>query len=431
MSTAAGIAASTPQMTPEEAVRRISQAREMLLAEIHKVIIGQEEMLEQMLICIFARGHCLTIGVPGLAKTLTISTVSQALHLKFSRIQFTPDLMPSDITGTEVIDQDPSTGKRTFRFVRGPIFANIVLADEINRTPPKTQAALLQAMQEYEVTSAGQTYKLEPPFFVMATQNPIEQEGTYPLPEAQLDRFMLSINIGYPTRAEERDIVMATTQSVKKDIQAVLQGRDILWIQQLVRQVPTSQHMVDYAVDLVRATRPKEPPSPDFVKNWLAWGAGPRAAQNIILGAKARAILHGRFAVGAEDVRALCYPVLRHRIFTNFNADAEGVDVDLVIEKILQTVAEPTYGESVGAKGRVGKVAVSAPDMPMPAPVSSPAAPPGAPSGVPGVPSGPPGVPAAPPAVPAGGGRGGARPSAPPVTAAPPPRVGPMPPPTK
>ncbi len=424
MSTAAP-GASTPQMTPEEAVRRIAQAREMLLSEILKVIIGQDEMLEQMLICIFARGHCLTIGVPGTAKTLTISSVSQALHLKFSRIQFTPDLMPSDITGTEIIDQDPATGKRTFRFVRGPIFSNIVLADEINRTPPKTQAALLQAMQEYEVSSAGQTYKLEPPFFVMATQNPIEQEGTYPLPEAQLDRFMLSINIGYPTRAEEREIVMATTQSVKKEIQAVLQGRDILWIQQLVRQVPTGQHMVDYAVDLVRATRPKEPPSPDFIKNWLAWGAGPRAAQNIILGSKARAILHGRFAVTAEDIRALAYPVLRHRLFTNFNADAEGVDVDQVIEKILQTVSEPAYGESVGAKGRGGKVAVSAPpsaiDVLMPPSVAAPAI-------SVAVPSAPPGAPAAPTrvAVP-----GGPRPSAPPPTPSPPPRVGPMPPPTK
>ncbi len=273
MSTAAP--ASTPQMSPEEAVRRVAQAREMLVNEVHKVIIGQDEMIEQMLICIFARGHCLTIGVPGLAKTLTVSTLAQALHMKFTRIQFTPDLMPSDITGTEIIDQDQSTGQRNFRFVRGPIFSNIVLADEINRTPPKTQAALLQAMQEYEVSSAGKTYQLEPPFFVMATQNPIEQEGTYPLPEAQLDRFMLSISIGYPTRSEERDIVNATTQSMKKEIHPVLQGRDILWIQQLVRQVPASQHMVDYAVDLVRATRPREPPSPDFVKNWLAWGAGP------------------------------------------------------------------------------------------------------------------------------------------------------------
>ena len=340
------------QMSPEEAVRRVAQARELLTNEVHKVIIGQDEMIEQMLICIFARGHCLTIGVPGLAKTLAVSTLSQALHMKFTRIQFTPDLMPSDITGTEIIDQDQATGQRSFRFVQGPVFSNIVLADEINRTPPKTQAALLQAMQEYEVTSAGKTYKLEPPFFVMATQNPIEQEGTYPLPEAQLDRFMLSINIGYPTRSEEREIVMATTQTLKKEINPVLKGRDVLWIQQLVRQVPSSQHMVDYAVDLARATRPKEPPSPDFVKNWLAWGAGPRAAQNMILGAKARAILQGRFAVTAEDIRRLAYPVLRHRLFTNFNADAEGVDVDQIIERILDTIPEPAYGDSVAGQPR-------------------------------------------------------------------------------
>ena len=342
----------SPQMSPEEAVRRVAQARELLTNEVHKVIIGQDEMIEQMLICIFARGHCLTIGVPGLAKTLTVSTLSQALHMKFTRIQFTPDLMPSDITGTEIIDQDQATGQRAFRFVQGPVFSNIVLADEINRTPPKTQAALLQAMQEYEVSSAGKTYKLEPPFFVMATQNPIEQEGTYPLPEAQLDRFMLSINIGYPTRSEEREIVMATTQTMKKEINPVLKGRDVLWIQQLVRQVPSSQHMVDYAVDLARATRPKEPPSPDFVKNWLAWGAGPRAAQNMILGAKARAILQGRFAVTAEDIRRLAYPVLRHRIFTNFNADAEGVDIDHIIERILDTIPEPAYGDSVASPPR-------------------------------------------------------------------------------
>jgi MoxR-like ATPase len=353
MSTTA--AASTPQMSPEEAVRRIGQARELLLNEVHKVIIGQDEMIEQMLICVFARGHCLTIGVPGLAKTLTVSTLAQALHMRFHRIQFTPDLMPSDITGTEIIDQDAATGKRSFRFVKGPIFANIVLADEINRTPPKTQAALLQAMQEYEVTSAGTTYQWELPFFVMATQNPIEQEGTYPLPEAQLDRFMLSINIGYPTRAEEREIVMSTTQTFKRDIQPVLQGRDILWIQQLVRQVPASQHMVDYAVDLARATRPKEPPSPDFVKNWLAWGAGPRAAQYLILGAKARAILHGRYTVSADDIRHMAYPVMRHRIFTNFNADAEGIDVDQVIEKILETVPEPAYGEPVTPRPRTDR----------------------------------------------------------------------------
>ncbi|MEO8498696.1 MAG: AAA family ATPase, partial [Planctomycetota bacterium] len=258
------------QMSPEEAVRRVGRAREVLLNEVHKVIIGQDEMIEQMLIAMFARGHCLTIGVPGLAKTLTISTLAQALHLKFSRIQFTPDLMPSDITGTEIIEEDAQTGRRVFRFVRGPIFANIVLADEINRTPPKTQSALLQSMQEYQVTAAGNTYDLDKPFFVMATQNPIEQEGTYPLPEAQLDRFMLSINIGYPTKQEECQIVNTTTRDTTADVRQVLRSRDILWIQKLVRQIPATEHIVEYAVDLARATRPNEPNSPDFVKKMLA-----------------------------------------------------------------------------------------------------------------------------------------------------------------
>ena len=245
--------------SPEEAVQRVQRAGELLRREVHKVIIGQEQMIEEMLICLFARGHCLTIGVPGLAKTLTVSTLARALHLKFNRIQFTPDLMPSDITGTEIIEEDVATGKRAFRFVQGPVFANIVLADEINRTPPKTQAALLQAMQEYQVTAGSNTFDLDPPFFVMATQNPIEQEGTYPLPEAQLDRFMLSINIGYPSREDERRIVNATTQASVEEIRPILSGRDLIWIQQLVREIPASDHMVDYAVDLVRATRPKEP----------------------------------------------------------------------------------------------------------------------------------------------------------------------------
>ncbi|MGQ9576453.1 MAG: AAA family ATPase [Thermoguttaceae bacterium] len=407
--------AASPPISPEEAVRRVAQAREMLLHEVHKVIIGQEEMIEQMLICLFARGHCLTIGVPGLAKTLTVSTLAQALHLKFSRIQFTPDLMPSDITGTEIIDQDPTTGKRSFRFVKGPIFANIVLADEINRTPPKTQAALLQAMQEYEVTSAGNTYKLDLPFFVMATQNPIEQEGTYPLPEAQLDRFMLSINVGYPSRAEEREIVMATTQATKKEVQPVLQARDILWIQQLVRQVPASQHMVDYAVDLARATRPKEPPSPEFIKNWLAWGAGPRAAQYMTLGAKARTILHGRFAVTAEDIRAMAHPVLRHRIFTNFNADAEGIDAEQIIDKLLQTVPEPTYGEAVSVRARAVRAGMPRREPAPPSPAEVPADPYLAPVAAPPV------APEPSRAVPPGGAR----------PAAPMPRSGPTQPPVR
>jgi MoxR-like ATPase len=443
MSTAAQAAA--PQMTPEEAVRRVAQAREKLLGEVHKVIIGQDEMIEQMLICVFARGHCLTIGVPGLAKTLTVSTLAKALHMKFTRIQFTPDLMPSDITGTEIIDEDRATGQRQFRFVKGPIFSNIVLADEINRTPPKTQAALLQAMQEFEVTSAGKTYQLDPPFFVMATQNPIEQEGTYPLPEAQLDRFMLSIYIGYPTREEEREIVMATTQTIRRDINPVLHGRDILWIQQLVRQVPTSQHMVDYAVDLVRATRPKEAPSPEFVKNWLAWGAGPRAAQNVILTAKARAILHGRFAVTADDIRKMAFPVFRHRIFTNFNADAEGVDVEQVIQKILDTIPEPSYGETIPPQPRGPKRAAAptpaaapasaqpvGPSTPQPAQpaVATPVGPPqqsARPASAPRGPQPSPGHQATPPssAVPQRSGSS----SAPPGQAAPPPHGGPSQPP--
>ncbi|MFO0910112.1 MAG: MoxR family ATPase [Isosphaeraceae bacterium] len=332
-------------MSPDEAVHRVQRAGEHLKREIHKVIIGQDAMIEQMMICLFARGHCLTIGVPGLAKTLTVSTLAKALHLGFSRIQFTPDLMPSDITGTEIIDEDTTTGQRHFRFVKGPIFANIVLADEINRTPPKTQAALLQAMQESQVSAGNHTYDLEPPFFVMATQNPIEQEGTYPLPEAQLDRFMLSIQIGYPSRDEERQIVRATTQSAHEEIHPVLKAREILWVQQLVREIPVADHMVDYAVDLVRATRPQETQAPDFIRDWLAWGAGPRAAQYLILTAKARAVLHGRLAVSAADVRAMVRPVLRHRLFTNFNADAAGVNIDQILDRLLQSVSEPSYGE--------------------------------------------------------------------------------------
>jgi MoxR-like ATPase len=360
-------------MQPDEIVRRVARVREVLVSEVHKIIVGQDEMIEQMLITLFAKGHCLTIGVPGLAKTLTVSTLARALQLKFSRIQFTPDLMPSDITGTEIIEEDPQTGRRVFRFVRGPIFANIVLADEINRTPPKTQSALLQAMQEYQVTAGGNTHDLEMPFFVMATQNPIEQEGTYPLPEAQLDRFMLSINIGYPTRDEERQIVNATTQTSAPEIRSVLRARDILWIQQLVRQIPATPHIVDYAVDLVRATRPNESESPDFVKNWLAWGAGPRAAQYLILGAKARALLKGRFAVQAADVRALAKPVLRHRIFTNFNADAEGIDADQVIERLLKSVKEPSYGEKSVAPTVVMMDRMPEEPLASPSPAASPA----------------------------------------------------------
>ena len=332
--------AATPQMSPEEAVRRVAQARETLVGEVHKIIIGQDEMIEQMLICTFARGHCLTIGVPGLAKTLTVSTLAQTLHLKFMRIQFTPDLMPSDITGTEIIDQDPTTGKRSFRFVKGPVFANIILADEINRTPPKTQAALLQAMQEYEVTSAGNTYKLEPPFFVMATQNPIEQEGTYSLPEAQLDRFMFQIDVHYPSFEEEAQIVRSTTGFAMPELKRILDRKRIIELQDLVRRVPVADYVINYAVKLVKATRPTDDSAPGFVKDWMAWGAGPRASQYLILGGKARALINGRFAVSTEDVKALAQAVLKHRIIVNYRAEAEGVTPADIITRLVAEVKE-------------------------------------------------------------------------------------------
>src|SRR4029079_18410947 len=293
------------------------------------------------MIGIFARGHCILEGVPGLAKTLMVSTLADCLSLQFNRIQFTPDLMPSDITGTEVLQEDRATAARQLRYGPGPVFANICLADEINRTPPKTQASLLEAMQERRVTCRGRTYELPDPFFVLATQNPIEQEGTYPLPEAQLDRFMFMVKVGYPSKEEERAIVKATTADVGQDLQSVLTAADILAVQKMVRKVPVSDHVVDYAVSLVRATRPAEKDAPDFSRNWLTWGAGPRAAQYLVLGAKARAITRGRLNVSAEDVRQMAKPVLRHRLITNFNADAEGLTPDAIIEKLLATVKEP------------------------------------------------------------------------------------------
>ncbi len=322
------------------AVENLNAAYKKIKAEIGKVIIGQEQVIEQLLISLLSAGHCLLVGVPGLAKTLLISTLARALNLKFSRIQFTPDLMPSDITGTEIIEEDRTTGKRGFRFVKGPVFANIILADEINRTPPKTQAALLQAMQEHEVTAAGETYKLDEPFFVLATQNPIEQEGTYPLPEAQLDRFMFNVYIDYPSEAEEHEIVKTTTAILSYDLDRILGAEDIIGFQQLVRRVPVSDHLVEYAVDLVRATRPPEKGAPDFIKNWVNWGAGPRASQYLILAAKTKAILDGRPTPGPEDVRFAAYPVLRHRIVTSFNAEADGVDTLEIIKRILERVKE-------------------------------------------------------------------------------------------
>lgn len=329
-----------PAAGGDQFIEKFTQVKLRMMEELHKVVIGQDAVIELLLGALFARGHCLLVGVPGLAKTLMISTLARVLKLKFNRIQFTPDLMPADITGTDILEEDHATGKRSFRFVKGPVFANIVLADEINRTPPKTQAALLQAMQEHQVTAGGQTFDLDPPFFVLATQNPIEQEGTYPLPEAQLDRFMFMVNIGYPSKKEERAIVRQTTMDLEADPQPVLGAADILHVQKVLRKLPVSDHVVDYAVNLVRATRPKEAGAPPFIQEWLTWGAGPRAAQYLVLGAKARAILDGRLNVSCDDVRAVAKPVLRHRIFTNFNADAEGIGPDQVIEKLLDTIPE-------------------------------------------------------------------------------------------
>ncbi len=340
---------ATKQPADVRIIENLRQAKAKLLAELHKVIIGQDEVIELLLQAILARGHCLLVGVPGLAKTLMVSTLADVMKLNFNRIQFTPDLMPSDVTGTEIIEEDHTTGKRAFRFVKGPIFANIILADEINRTPPKTQAALLQAMQEYHVTAAGTRYDLQLPFFVLATQNPIEQEGTYPLPEAQLDRFMFMVNVDYPSRDEERLIVKTTTMDIAGTPEQVLSAEDILALQRIVRKIPVSQHVTDYAVNLARASRPSDPTAPEFVGKYLTWGAGPRAGQYLVLGAKTRALLHGRFNVSCEDIRAVIHPVMRHRIFTNFNADAEGIKPENLIDMLLKTVPEPSVKDYAAA----------------------------------------------------------------------------------
>ncbi len=328
----------TQTQTPIEAAEFLTTAREKILTELKKRIIGQEEVIDQLLIALFSQGHCLLVGVPGLAKTLLISSFAEILALPFNRIQFTPDLMPSDIIGTDIIEEEIETGKRAFRFIRGPVFANIVLADEINRTPPKTQAALLQAMQEYKVTAGGNTYSLELPFFVLATQNPIEQEGTYPLPEAQLDRFMFNIYIDYPSKAEEKEIVMTTTSAYDSKLAPVISGEDVLRLQQIVRKVPIAEAMVDYAVELSLNTRPAHPGAPDFIKDWVNWGAGPRASQYLVLGAKARAIMLGRYHVAYEDIKAVAKSVLRHRILTNFNAEADGITSLDIIDRLLAEV---------------------------------------------------------------------------------------------
>ena len=316
-----------------ERLELLAVVRERLYVEIGKTIVGQRRVVDELLVALFAGGHVLLEGVPGLAKTLLISTVSRALDLDFKRIQFTPDLMPSDVTGSEILEEDTSTGQRVFRFVRGPVFANVVLADEINRTPPKTQAALLQAMQERQVTIAGQTYPLEPPFFVLATQNPIEQEGTYPLPEAQLDRFMFNIKIDYPAYEEELEVVQRTTGRAGADPEVVVDGPDILGFQELVRGVPVADNVVEAAVRLTRLTRANEEGAHPRAQEFLSWGAGPRAAQNLVLGAKARAVLDGRPTPSLDDLRAVALPVLRHRLVTNFHAEAEGLKTDdLILE---------------------------------------------------------------------------------------------------
>jgi MoxR-like ATPase len=321
-----------------QALKGLTSAYGRLRGEIGKAVVGQQEVVEQLLIALFCRGHCLLVGVPGLAKTLLVSTIGKILQLAYRRIQFTPDLMPADITGTDVLQDDPETGRRLFQFLPGPVFTNLLLADEINRTPPKTQAALLEAMQERHVTVGSNTYKLPIPFFVLATQNPIEQEGTYPLPEAQLDRFMFQVVVDYPNAAEELRILKQTTSGEQPDLHVVLTGRQILALQEVVRKVPVAEHVFVYARDLVRWTRPKEPDAPSFVRDWVSWGAGPRAGQFLILGAKARALLEGRFHVTTADVKAVAVPVLRHRIVTNFAAASQGIRPDQVIQTLITTL---------------------------------------------------------------------------------------------
>ena len=319
-----------------QAVERLHEVFGTLRRELGKVVVGQEEVIEQLLTVLFAGGHCLLVGVPGLAKTLLVRTLARALSLQFSRVQFTPDLMPADITGTEVIQENRSSGERSFRFLPGPVFANVVLADEINRTPPKTQAALLEAMQEGQVTIGGQRHELPQPFFVLATQNPIEQEGTYPLPEAQLDRFMFEVLIDYPDEQEELEIVTRTTADFSPQVTPTLNAAEIQSFAQLVRRVPVAEHLARYALSLVRQTRVGSPQATEMVSQYVSWGAGPRASQYMVLAAKARSALQGRFCVGADDIRAVAAPVLRHRIIANFNAEADGITTDAIVAHLLE-----------------------------------------------------------------------------------------------
>ena len=329
-------AANLSQERDLEAFKKLNNNYRSIKSELGKVIVGQDNVIDELLIAIFARGHCMLEGVPGLAKTLLISTLSETLNLKFNRIQFTPDLMPSDITGTEVIQENKSTGAREFKFLPGPLFANVILADEINRTPPKTQAALLEAMQEHQVTTGGVRRKLDQPFFVLATQNPIEQEGTYPLPEAQLDRFMFKIFVDYPSEDEEFQIVKLTTAPFKPSLTKQLTAAEIIELQEIVRRVPAADHVIRYAMKLVRMTRVSKGGTPKFVQDNVSWGAGPRASQYLILGGKARAVLNGRYYVSTEDIAAVALPALRHRIITNFNAEAEGINSDKIIQQMLE-----------------------------------------------------------------------------------------------
>jgi MoxR-like ATPase len=321
-----------------EAAKYLTDVCQQLRGELRKVIVGQERVIDEILVAVFSRGHCIMQGVPGLAKTLLVSTLAQSMDLTFHRIQFTPDLMPSDITGTDVLQEDPETGRRRFEFLKGPIFANLILADEINRTPPKTQAALLQAMQETQVSAGSRTLDLPVPFFVLATQNPIEQEGTYPLPEAQLDRFMFMVIVNYPKREEELEVLKRTTGVAPSKVKKVINARRIVELQEIVRRVPVGDHVYNFVLDLIRATRPNEPGASDFVRHWLSWGAGPRAGQFMVLAAKARAVMYGRLYATVEDVEAVAPAVLRHRIVPNFNAEAEGVTVDQIVEKIISLI---------------------------------------------------------------------------------------------
>ncbi len=341
-----------------QAVQELSEAYQLITEQLGRVIVGQQRVIEELLVAMFARGHCLLVGVPGLAKTLMIRSLAETFSLEFRRIQFTPDLMPSDITGTEVIQEDKRTGSRELKFMQGPIFGNVILADEINRTPPKTQAALLEAMQEYQITAGGQRHRLDQPFFVLATQNPIEQEGTYPLPEAQLDRFMFNTFVDYPSEDEEFDIVRRTTADINATVTPSLSGEQILKLQKIVRRVPVADQVVRYALRLVRMTRPEKPDAPPLVRQYVSWGAGPRASQYLVLGAKARAVLQGRCHAETQDIRAVAHPVLRHRVMTNFNAEAEGIKPDDVVGRLIEVLGDGA-GETTDAGPQVFRSASS------------------------------------------------------------------------